>query len=283
VRKNDVVKCIFIASDPCVLNATDTSNEIIVDTKPSDSGYVTMKITKGKDPGCLDSLVEFTATVIRLGVGPQVDWLVNGFTAATNTNVFSTTSLLTGDVVVARARQTDLNCYVADTVYSAPDTMIRSITLDPPIIHLIGNTIFVDRPGKFIWFGPTGMLTGGGNGQYHPTQIGPFYAVADNNGCWSKPSNVLTITLLDIKTVDLKGLEVYPNPSSGTLTLDWKGKKVTVSIAVYNQVGQLVMRDELKDGSFKQLNLATLANGEYFISIKDEAGNSGMVKVALSR
>lgn len=282
VLKNDVVKCIFIATDPCVLNATDTSNEIVADTKPSDTPTISVKITKGKNPGCLDSLVEFTASVVRLGINPGFEWMVNGFPVGTG-NIYSSTSLLTGDIVQVRGYQTDGNCYLPDTIYATPDTMKRSITLDPPVIHLIGSLIVVDRPGKFIWFGPGGQLSGGSNGQYHPTAVGPYYAIADNNGCWSKPSNILTITLLDISTLDLDGLKVYPNPTSGLLTLDWKGRAITANIDVYNQVGQLVLRDQMTNSSSKSINMSNLSSGTYYITIKDEQGNFGTIKVALSK
>jgi hypothetical protein len=285
VVKNDVIKCIFIATDPCVINATDTSNILTVDTQPSDTPSVTIKITKGKNPGCIDSLIEFTANPVRTGIDPEVAWMINGFVVSASTTApytFSSTSLLTGDIVQARIRATDGNCYLPDTIYGTPDTMKRSITLDPPIIHLIGNMIVVDRTGKFIWFGPGGQLTGSG-GTYHPTAIGPYYAIADNNGCWSKPSNILTITLLDVSTLDLTGLKVYPNPSNGYLTLDWGGKLVTINVEMYNQVGQLVMHDDMKNGTLKNINMTKLANGTYFVVVKDDKGNSGTIKVALSR
>lgn len=280
---NDLVKVIFIATDPCVLNMLDTSLTIQVDTKPSDTPNLNVAITQGKDPGCIDSLVEFTATVFKLGNNPEFDWFVNGFPAASGSNVYSSSSLLTGDVVQVRVRQTDGGCYLPDTIYSTPDTMMRSITLDPPKIHLIGSMIIVDRPGSFIWFGPGGQLTGGANGQYHPTMVGPYYAIADNNGCWSKPSNILNITLLDISTLDLKGLKVYPNPSNGKLILDWNGKVVDMEVGIYNALGQRVMEDNMHNASYKVLNLERLADGVYYVLLKDSEGNSGTVKIRINR
>lgn len=279
---NDRVKAVFIATDPCVLNTLDTSNEITVSTKPSNRPTLTMKITQGKDPGCLDSLIEFTASAFNLGINVDYVWFVNGFPAGTG-DTYSTASLLTGDIVTVRANQTDGQCYLPDTLYSEPDTMLRSITLDPPIIHLIGNTIYVDRKGSFVWFGPGGQLSGGTSGTYRPTAVGPYYAVTDNLGCWSKPSNILIITLLDIETVDMKDLGVYPNPTGGLLTLDWKGKNVNVDITVYSQLGQVVMQDEVKGASMKVLNLGKLANGTYQVVVKDADGKKGVIKVQVNR
>eukprot|EP01012_Entosiphon_sulcatum_P040413 TRINITY_DN54065_c0_g1_i1.p1 TRINITY_DN54065_c0_g1~~TRINITY_DN54065_c0_g1_i1.p1 ORF type:complete len:1170 (+),score=77.75 TRINITY_DN54065_c0_g1_i1:8-3517(+) len=279
---NDRIKVIFIATDPCVLNPLDTSNEITVTTKPSNRPTLSMKITSGKDPGCLDSVVEFTAAAFNMGINVNYEWYVNGFPAGVGAT-YSSNAFLTGDIVTVRANQTDGQCYLPDTLYSEPDTMMRSITLDPPIIHLIGNMIVVDRKGSFVWFGPGGQLTGGTSGTYHPTAVGPYYAVTDNMGCWSRPSNTLTITMLDIETVDMKDLGVYPNPTSGLLTLDWKGKNVNVDVTVYSQLGQVVMQEEVKDSSMKVLNLGKLANGTYQIVVKDTDGKKGVIKVQVNR
>jgi hypothetical protein len=279
---NDRIKVVFIATDPCVLNTLDTSNELTVTTKPSNRPTLSVNITSGKDPGCLDSVVEFTASAFNMGINVNYVWFVNGFPAGIG-NTYSSNAFLTGDIVTVRANQTDGQCYIPDTLFSEPDTMLRSITLDPPIIHLIGNMIVVDRKGSFVWFGPGGQLTGGTTGTYHPTAIGPYYAVTDNMGCWSRPSNILTITMLDIETVDMKDLGVYPNPTSGLLTLDWKGRNVNVDITVYSQLGQVVLQDEVKDASMKVLNLGKLANGTYQIVVKDTDGKKGVIKVQVNR
>ncbi len=279
---NDTVHTIFIATDPCVLNTTDTSNELVVQTKKSDTASVTMKITIGKDPGCIDSLIEFTAVPVNSGTNPEITWLVNGFPAATGLT-FSTSSLLTGDIVQVKDSPADGRCYIQDIVFSKPDTMLRSITLDPPVIHLIGNMIVVDRIGSFVWFGPSGQLSGGTTGQLHPQQIGTYYAVSDNNGCWSKPSNKLNITLLDVNTVDLKGMKVYPNPNNGKITIDWGNKNVDMEINVYNPLGQLVIKDEMRNATRKVVNLESLSNGIYYLMMKDSEGNSGTVKIQVQK
>lgn len=282
VENNDVVDCIFMSSDPCVLNQSDTSNALTVATTPSARPTINVKITQGKDPGCLDSLVEFTATVTSIGSSPQLDWFVNGFNVASGPT-YSSTSLVTNDVVYCRAHQTDGQCYLPDTVYSIPDTMMRSLTLDPPIIHLIGNMLTVDRKGTFIWFGPGGQLTDGRNGQLYPQTLGAYYAITDNNGCWSGPSNVLVITLLDVDMVNMQDVKIYPNPSSGKLTFDWAGKTVNMNIGIYNQLGQQVMKTNATDVSTKVIIMEGLANGVYYIVLTDEQGHSGTVKVQLQK
>jgi hypothetical protein len=95
------------------------------------------------------------------------------------------------------------------------------------------------------------------------------------------PSNVLTVSLLDIATYDMSQVKIYPNPTSGTIMLDWGNETVNVGIDVYSVTGQGLMHDDLKNGTRKQLNLSHFANGNYFIVIRDEKGNIGTMRITL--
>ncbi|MCB0700192.1 MAG: T9SS type A sorting domain-containing protein [Chitinophagales bacterium] len=282
LRNTDRVQCILIATDSCVANPRDTSTHIEMLITPSKRPKVTVAITKGKNPGCLDSLIEFTATAIDLGSNPDFRWLVNGFPLVPGAT-FTISTLQDGDQVSVRANQTDNGCYLPDTVYSTPMIMVRSITPDPPIISLIGNKMYTNFDSSFVWFGPRGEMPDGPKGVAYPDTIGAYYAVTNNRGCWSKPSNILRITLLDLSTIDLTGLDVYPNPTSDIVVLDWHGKAANYGIDVYNSIGQVVMTDEVRGASKKEVSLRAFADGNYYIVLKDSEGNIGVMKVALKR
>ncbi len=280
LKSNDVIQCVLIASDPCVTNPQDTSNSIVMIVTPASIPKVSIDITAGKNPGCLDSLIEFTAVATDIGTAPEFAWLINGFPAATG-SVFSTSTLLNGNTITLRANQTDGGCYFPDTAFSAPMVMVRSVTPKPPVISLIGNAIYTNFDSSFVWFGPDGEMPDGPKGKAYPGKIGPYYAVTNNNGCWSIPSNILRITLLDISSLDISNLEVYPNPTSDKLVLDWNGQVVNYSITVHNSIGQIVMNDKAEGVSRKELRLGNLAAGNYFIMLKDAEGKVGVVKVTV--
>lgn len=281
LRNTDRVQCVLIATDSCVLNPLDTSNFITMTIIKANRPTVSFAITAGKNPGCLDSLVEFTATAVDLGTSPDYTWLVNGFPTATGA-VFSNNNFLDGNVVMVQANQTDGGCYLPDTVYSTPLVMVRSVTPNPPIISLVGNAIITNFDSSFVWFGPDGEMPDGPDGKAYPAKIGSYYAVTNNRGCWSKPSNILGITLLDISSLDVSGMEVYPNPTSDKVILDWKGQLVNYRIEVRNAIGQSVMTDEANNVSRKEINLGDMPAGNYFILLKDDAGRVGVVKVTLN-
>lgn len=282
LNNNDIVRCVLLATDPCVSNPVDTSNGITMGITPSLSPSVTATITQGKNPGCLDSLVEFTATATDLGTNPNFVWLING-TPIFPGAVFSTTALLDGNTVAVRANQTDGGCYLPDTVFSTPITMQRTQTPNPPIISLIGNQLVTNISGSFIWFGPNGQMTGGENGVLEPTELGPYYAVTNDNECYSLPSNILTITLLDVQSLGMNDMKVYPNPTTGQLVIDWKGEVVTMDIKVTDALGKVVMTDNVNKASRKTLNLERLANGIYYIILTDNEGRTGTIRVTLNK
>lgn len=282
LRNGDRVQAILIATDSCVLNKFDTSNFITMNITPSNKPTVSFRITDGKNPGCIDSLVEFTATAVNIGTDPNYTWLVNGIPVASD-SVFSSSSLPNGTKVQVRANQTDGGCYLPDTVLSTELTMVRSQTPTPPIISLIGNKIYTNFDSSFVWFGPDGQMPDGPKGIAYPNKIGSYYAVTNNNGCWSPPSNILGITLLDISTIDMTGMDVYPNPTSDKVVIDWNGRSVNYDVEVYNSVGQIVLTDEVKNETKKVINLASFASGNYFILMRDAQGQVGVLKVTLEK
>lgn len=282
LKNNDQVQCVLIATDSCVANPLDTSNAITMAITPSKRPSVTVAITAGKNPGCLDSLVEFTATVKDIGSNPAYDWIINGYPLAMG-QVFSTSALLDGNTVMVRVHQTDGGCYLPDTVFSTPIVMVRSVTPEPPIISLIGNMMHTNFDSSFVWFGPNGQMPDGPEGKAYPDTIGAYYAVTNNNGCWSKPSNILRITLLDIMSMEISNLDVYPNPTSDVVVLNWKGETANCAIHVYNAIGQVVMNDEARGVQRKTLNLKHLSDGTYYILLKGDDGKVGVVKVTLAK
>ncbi len=71
--------------------------------------------------------------------------------------------------------------------------------------------------------------------------------------------------------VALKGLRLFPNPSSGKLPLtiengNWSNKKVTITI--YNAVGGIVRQEQITFGSDSRakINVEALQKGSYFIT-----------------
>lgn len=278
---NATVSCVMTSNSPCVINTVDTSNIITVTVLPLDTTSINMTITRGTNPGCVDSLLEFTATPVNLGSGAGITWLVNGTPTATGT-VFSTTTLANGDVVQVRGIAAAAGCRTSDTALSASLTIVRGTPPAPPVISFISSNL-VASTSPVQWYGPSGLIPGATNQVYHPTQPGLYHAVALNSGCPSLPSNELLVSLLNVGTLNMSHVVLFPNPTTGQLTLSWGSQTAHVRITVFNGVGQALLRDAVNGQSSKTLDLSALSNGVYFIRLEDQQGRTGVTPVTLRR
>ncbi len=276
----DIVTAVISITNSCIYNPVDTSDPITVTVLPSDTPTISSNITQGNNPGCLDSLVEFTGTYTNFGTNPNAVWLVNGVQVATG-NVFQSTTLLNGDVVTFRVNQTDGDCYINDTL-SSSTIMHLTPTPPTPLLSLIGNMLVATGSGDFVWYGPNGLIPNVTGNTYHPTQLGAYWCVNVSTGCRSNPSNVLTISLLKVGNYNLDNVKIYPNPTSGQVIMDW-GSNVNVKVDVYNITGQGLLHEDINNQSKKVMDLSYLPNGDYFLVIRDETGKSGTVKVTIAK
>jgi hypothetical protein len=279
---NDSIYVVMTATDPCVANAHDTSSKIVMVINPNDTPQATIAVTAGANPGCLDSLIEITPTVTHEGSNPMPIWYVNGVQTSL-TNIFSSTTLANNDTVKFYSIATDGGCYISDTVAAAPIIVHLSLTPNPPIISFIGTLLVSSLPNNVVWYGPSGVIAGATNQTYTPTVPGQYYARIDHNGCLSKPSNVLTISIMDIASYDLSKVKVYPNPSTGIITLDWGAKATTATLDVYNINGQGLMHEKVSNQTNKTIDISHFVDGLYFILVKDDEGKIGTIKVVLEK
>ena len=279
----DVVDLVVTSTSICVGNPIALSNQIVAGIIPSSVPAVSINIIQGTNPGCLDSVFTFEGVANNFGTNPDGNWYVND-TFAGNGFTFTTATLDSGDVVTFVANQTDGNCYTEDTV-EANMTMILYEAPQEPILSLLGNMLFVNNNiyNYYDWYGPFGLIPGEHTQWYHPTVAGNYYVVRINTACWSPMSNIINISLLEVANMNKDRFNVYPNPTTGLVTLDWGAEKVNRKIDIYNAVGQNLMHEEIEATSKKVLNMEQFANGVYFLTVKDDQGNSSTVRLTLAK
>ena len=287
----DEIMCIMNSSSACVVNHIDTSNQIIVHIDSTIVPSIYDSISSGQNPWCLDSTISFGGTETNFGANPNFTWLVNGNPVGSNFSYTSNT-LQNGDVVTLRVNQTDAGCYTSDTLYSTPITLTLIKTPDAPLISLIGTLLVCNVTGnEYKWYYNTANaylpsnvpIASGPSPTYHPTIIGYYYVKMVDTSCDSKPSNIIKISLLDVQSYNLSDVKIFPNPSSGIVSLDWGTHTVNAKLNVYNSLGQGMLHEEVNGASTKNLDLSAFPDGNYFIEIRDELGNLGTTKITLSR
>jgi hypothetical protein len=85
-------------------------------------------------------------------------------------------------------------------------------------------------------------------------------------------------TSIPLLGVDGAGFSIYPNPSSGTITiahtsLRGEGTTTKQSIKVYDLLGRLVQQQQIMFKHQEATINLNLTNGSYILEVEDEAGN----------
>jgi hypothetical protein len=284
LKNNDTVYCRIISNHPCIVPGTgDTawSNQIVVKRDPRFTPTLSVAITKGGNPGCLDSLLEFTATAVDAGGSPLISWYKNGSLAAFGP-VYGSTGFANNDKISCKMNVTPASCNSVDSIEWGPLTLTLSPTPATPVISLIGTLLVSSIPSGIQWYGPDGLIPGATGPTFHPTKQGNYYAVVVNAGCAGPKSNILNVSLLTIRPFNMSNVKVYPNPTNGLLTLDWGNEKMDGSVDIFTMTGQRVMNVLVENTTTQSLSLSHLANGNYFVVIHDNNGKIGTVRITVA-
>ncbi len=100
-----------------------------------------------------------------------------------------------------------------------------------------------------------------------------LFTVQDGEGGWLGIDRFPIRTSLSVSTTpvdpDQIGLDVYPNPASGEITLRWAGEALQPDqILMTNWLGQQVPVTVLSSGNLSRLMVDQLASGMYLISVR---------------
>ena len=290
------IMCVMNAPDQCVINHLDTSNQLTLSVDSTYTPYIFDSIALGSNPGCLDSIIVFGGSAGDIGSFPAYTWLINGTPSATGLSAGNFTDTLStlqmGDVVTLMVNQTDGGCYTQDTLLTPPITLTLVKTPDPPIVSLIGTLLSSNVNGNsFEWYYTTvnafsyadQPIPGATSQTHHPAILGYYYCRVIDTNCQSPISNIIKVSLLDVNTYTTDNTKLFPNPSTGEVTVDWGVDNANTRINVYNAIGQGVMHEEVANATHRTLDLSRFANGNYFIEIRDQSGNVGTFRVTLSK
>lgn len=282
LHNGDIVYAMLVAPDACVINDTTIATPITMTVLPNSDPSAHIILTHGANPGCLDSALTYTATYADGGIGPDLLWLINDTVRGMGPTF--THTYANGDLLTFRLRTTDGACYLNDSVTTSAILMVRDSTPVAPLISLIDNMLIANTAGTYIWYF-NGVVIPGANAQtYHPGALGYYYAVRDTGNCFSKPSNTIYIALLKVGEVSTSSfVSIYPNPTSGVVTVDLGERTARTRITVANVIGQVVYTADVSNKQKHDVDLSALPGGNYILSVRDDEGNASTHKVQLLR
>ena len=171
---------------------------------------------------------------------------------------------------------------------SNTDAVTITVLGNPPLptVSRVIDTLYCSPAySGYQWYF-NGVLIPGATGQTYTYSMNGTYYVQVYNALGCSTTSV-TITINDVGIAENTNsiqLEVYPNPTSNDVTLEFNlAKQSDVKISVMNIAGQVIYSDVLSEfiGEYKKpVNLHENANGIYYLQIitNDEVINKKVIK-----
>lgn len=111
-----------------------------------------------------------------------------------------------------------------------------------------------------------------------PTLNGNYAVVVTKNGC-ADTSDCVNMTTVGLNENELMGyVDIYPNPTTGQLTIDLGSTHKTIQVKVSNIVGQELVNETFEQKDKLQLTIPGEA-GLYFIELTDAHNHKVCLKV----
>jgi hypothetical protein len=129
-----------------------------------------------------------------------------------------------------------------------------------------GQSTSLTASGATTYTWNPGSLSGAGV-SVNPSATTTYTVTGTSAGCNGNATvmvNVSTCTGIDAYTNNA-GLSVYPNPNNGEFYIV-NGNAQTVSMTIYNSVGQLVLQGRL-DKAESRINLTAYGKGLYYVQL----------------
>lgn len=152
-----------------------------------------------------------------------------------------------------------------------------------PTISLSGNDLVSTTGVTYQWYVDGNLIPGATSQLYTPAQNGIYVVrVTDANGCVYAYSLGFPYSLITgLKETQIaNNLSVYPNPTSGLITIDdWYIKSMGYSVKVVDAFGKTVFETENNN----KIDLSTYESGVYFVTIYTADGMLINKRISLTK
>ncbi|MFL5764652.1 MAG: SBBP repeat-containing protein [Bacteroidia bacterium] len=172
---------------------------------------------------------------------------------------------------------------------SNTDTVTITVLGNPSLPTIVkgGDTLYC-TPATYTsyqWYLGGSPIAGANGSYYNYTTNGTYYVQVFNAlGCSSSSASVVVNDVGISEFSNGSRMNVYPNPSSGDLTLDLDMKApVEMKLSIMNISGQVIWSEEIAaaaGNNKKQIDLSGFADGMYYLRVisNDESISRKIVK-----
>jgi hypothetical protein len=154
---------------------------------------------------------------------------------------------------------------------TSPVTQVVAQSSPVPTITVTGNTLTCDQTAaSYQWYLGTIALPGAINQSYSPSIAGNFLVrVVYANGCVNTSAPLPFVVGIGDVDSALQGLQVYPNPTEGriTLTAD-RAIRQGVDLRVIDLYGKVLLTERLSSLETHALDLGEFAAGMYLLEVR---------------
>ncbi|MCD4746205.1 MAG: T9SS type A sorting domain-containing protein [Bacteroidales bacterium] len=164
------------------------------------------------------------------------------------------------------------------TVNDGTDNISADVTVyvnpvpPTPSISQIDNYLVSSSETGNQWYNSNGLISGATSQVYYPTATDNYYVIVTNEfGCSSEQSNIIYFIYTGyIEIQNSKGLDIYPNPSTDKVTIEYSITEPSkIKITICNSLGQEIKvvtekQHQLSGTHRIEFNTLNLAQGIYF-------------------
>ena len=205
LANGDVITCELTSSIACASPNSATSNIITMIVTPVTTPTIVVTANPGSTV-CQGSTVTFTATITNGGSSPVYQWKRNGTNVGTNSTTYSSSSLVSGDVITCELTS-NASCATTSTATSTPLTMTVNPMTDPTV--MISSSATTICNGSLVTY--TAAITNGGS-----TPVYQWQKNGVNVGTNSATYNVATLADGDVITCILTSNAACVNSTTAT-------------------------------------------------------------------
>jgi len=152
----------------------------------------------------------------------------------------------------------------------------------PPSISYNSPSLVSTTGTSYQWYFNGDLIVGATSQTYTPSQYGIYVVrTTDVNGCvyvYSQGFDYSAVTSIGSEKDNSNSLTVFPNPTNGTIELNFNGYAQTdFNVSVFDNTGKLVLTSKNET----KVNLSALSNGLYILKVSSPDRASVIKKITL--
>lgn len=156
---------------------------------------------------------------------------------------------------------------IAQNVVIAPIDVTTTVVND---VSLIANNTAADTYQWIDCLNGNAPIPGETGINFSPQANGEYAVIISQDGC-TDTSACAVIDVIGLEDLLSEGIQLYPNPTSGNLTISYADEQGQVMVKITNALGQIVMAKEFV--AIDEINLEIPgASGVYFVQVSDVKG-----------